>query len=110
MVPDDTFWRVVTIFALIVAGLFGLFVNHIIGDAKARAETAKSISEVSERTASLESDGAHHREEIKGLREDRHDFKDDIKRATWELIEARFERFTDALTAFKAEVLRLLGK
>lgn len=100
---EQAFFWIAGIFAVIVAAIGGALWTHITNDAEVREKTSSRI-------ATLEADNKQNKDEIHGLREDRHDFKDEIKRGTWELVEARWEKFNAAMAAFKVEILRLIGK
>lgn len=73
---EETFWRVVGVFVLVMAGFAGAFWKHVVEDAKVR-----------ERLASLETDSATTKAEVKGLRERVHDLIDTLPQKIKELVE-----------------------
>lgn len=89
---ENAFFWIAGIFAVIVGGIGGALWKHIVEDAKVR-----------ERLASLETDTEQAKEEIKTLRQRWHDLRDGTVRETWQMMQERFE-------AFRAELLRLIGK
>lgn len=89
---ENAFFWIAGIFAVIVGAIGGALWKHIVEDAKVR-----------ERLASLETDTEQAKEEIKTLRQRWHDLRDGTVRETWQMMQERFE-------AFRAELLRLIGK
>lgn len=66
---EETFWRVVGIFSLVAVAFGGALWKHIVEDGKVR-----------ERLASLETDNATVKAEVKSMRERIHDLRDDLFR------------------------------
>jgi hypothetical protein len=75
-VSEETFWRVVGVFVLVIAAFAGAFWKHVVEDAKVR-----------ERVASLETDNTTVKSEVKGLRDHFHDFRDSLPQRVKELVE-----------------------
>ena len=73
--------------------------DHIAEDVKAH-----------ERIARLETKVEKIEAEVDTLRKRFHDTWDAAKRGTWELVDEHREKMADALSAFKAEIMRLIGK
>ena len=73
--------------------------DHIAEDVKAHERLARLETKVD----TLET-------EVDGLRKRFHDTWDAAKRGTWELLDEHREKMADALAAFKAEIMRLIGK
>jgi hypothetical protein len=86
-VSEETFWRVVAIFTIVAAGLAGALWKHISEDAKVREETAREIAKVAERAAHLETDNESTKDEVRGLRDRLHDFRDSLPQRVKELVE-----------------------
>lgn len=73
--------------------------DHIAEDVKAH-----------ERIVRLETKVERLEGEVDSLRKRFHDVVDAAKRGSWELINDHREKINEALAAFKAEIMRLLGK
>lgn len=73
---------------------------HASGRARMDQHIAEDVK-AHERIVRVETMVERHADEIDKLRKGQHDFKDEIKKGVWELLEDRFDRFRD-------EVRRLL--
>jgi hypothetical protein len=89
-VSEQAFFWIAGIMAVIVAAIGGALWKHISADSDVREKFG-------ERVAKNETLVDHHETEIINLRKGQHDFKDEIKRASWMLIQDEFGRQRDEI-------------
>jgi F0F1-type ATP synthase membrane subunit b/b' len=89
-VSEQAFFWIAGIFAGIVAAIGGAVWKHVVSDSDTREKIA-------ERIAKLETNLDHLEADIESLRKDRHDFKDEAKRAIFDLINDRADKLREDL-------------
>ena len=95
---EQAFFWIAGIFAVIVGAIGGAFWAHVNADNKKHEDISGRLSKVETKVEALEP-------EVGSIRKRLHDFFDGLKRGDYELIEARYQKFTADLAKLREEVL-----